>query len=325
MQRTDWFHQSKYGVMLHFLPQPWKETETKYPYHEKADLMSPTEWNRLVDRFDVPALVNQLEEIRAGYLLLSLGQTSGYYLAPNPVYDQYCGFDSGERCATRDLPRDAHRTLDEHGMRLMLYLPVEPAREVAQKLGLDGDTPEKKQPPPDEFVERWARVIEWWSDQYADKLSGWWFDGGGTCTLAQKEHLAKAARHGNPDGIINLGEFSDYIHGHCAFAHSRIKDPEWFGRLDWEVQQERIPAARFTAEGHQWHALLHFGEHWWDRDGFYDTETEVAYTAEVIRNGGVVTWDCGPNIGRSEGLIGTISKVQMDKLRRIRDEVRGED
>ena len=167
---------------------------------------------------------------------------------------------------------------------------------------------------------------QWWSDRYGDKLAGWWFDGSQTYTTAQRQRIADAARHGTPGSIITLvGQYDDidYEHGHCLCAHKRISDPEWFGRLDWKLQKDRLPAGRFTEAGHQSHAFLHLGEHWQDRDGFYDTETEAAYTAEVIRCGGVVTWDCGPNIGRSEGPVGTISDAQMAKLRRIQDAVRG--
>jgi hypothetical protein len=322
MHRTDWFHRSKYGVMSHFLPQPWKETERKYPFHESAELMSSADWNRLVDMYDVTAVVDQLKEVRAGYLLISLGQTSGYYLAPNPVYDRYCGFNAGSRCSVRDLPLDIHNLLDRHGMRLMLYLPIEPADEVAEELGRDSDASVGDEALPEAFVDRWASVIQWWSDHYGKKLAGWWFDGRGGVP-AQAERLAEAARHGNPDCIINLNGFGDYLGGHCAIAHKRIKDPEWFGRIDWEVQSTRIPEGRFAADGRQWHALLHFGEHWWDRDGYYDIDTETTYTREVIRSGGVVTWDCGPNIGRNEGPVGTISEAQMAKLRRVRDAVWG--
>ena len=320
MHRTDWFHESRYGVMFHFMPQPWKETEQSYPLHEPGEFPSPIEWNRLVDEFDVDAVGEQLSQVKAGYLLLSLGQTSGYYLAPNPVYDELSGFRPGERCSTRDLPSDLHRVLDRHGLRLMLYLPVETAAEVEDAFGRKKGDAKARAPRPDVFIERWAQVIQWWSDHYGSAVAGWWFDGQGD-TPEQNERLAAAARHGNPECITNLGDAGDYTGGHCAVAHRRRPEPEWYGRIDWDVQAERLPEGRFTAEGQQWHTLLHLGEHWWDRDGFYDTDTEVAYTRNVIDRGGVVTWDCGPNIGRSDGAIGTISDVQMTKLIRIRDAV----
>ena len=314
--RTDWFHSCRYGVMLHFLPQPWIEMAPKHPFFRKAELPAPTEWNRIVDRFDTGIVVDQLSEIRAGYLILSLGQISGYYLAPNPVYDKYTGFKPGERCSIRDLPLELGKALESAGIRLMLYLPVEPSPEAEAAFGWQPGATTRS----DLFIERWAEVVQWWSDHYGIKLAGWWFDGEGS-TPEQNVAITQAARHGNPDAIINLGESADYIGGHSAMEHKRIPDPECLGRLDWVVQVERLPESRLTAEGAQWHALLHFGEHWGDRDGFYDTDTEVGYTREVVRRGGVVTWDCGPNIGRDPGPIGPISDIQMSKLRLVRDAV----
>ena len=138
MHKTDWFFNSKYGVMMHFLPQPWEETERQYPFFRKVGLMSPAEWNRLVDRFDVQVVVDQLREIQVGYLLISFGQTSGYYCSPNPVYDRLCGFRAGERCSKRDLPLDLYRILDEHGIKLM-DLPAELNRECATPAQLMGE------------------------------------------------------------------------------------------------------------------------------------------------------------------------------------------
>ena len=66
--------------MTHFLAD-WRE---------RADGQPPTVewWNALVDGFDVETLANQLASVGAGYHLLSIGQNSGYYLAPNAEYDQ---------------------------------------------------------------------------------------------------------------------------------------------------------------------------------------------------------------------------------------------
>ena len=64
MPNTDWFNQAKYGVFIHFLPSG------------QAGL-------KQVEQFDVKALAGQLEEVGAGYLVLTLGQNSGYFNSPN--------------------------------------------------------------------------------------------------------------------------------------------------------------------------------------------------------------------------------------------------
>ncbi|MGA2661564.1 MAG: hypothetical protein ABSH34_29125 [Verrucomicrobiota bacterium] len=82
---TDWFRDSRYGVFMHFLP-------------------GDANGLALVERFDVQSLANQLEEAGARYFVLTLGQNSGYFNAPNAAYDRFTGYGAGERCAQRDLP-----------------------------------------------------------------------------------------------------------------------------------------------------------------------------------------------------------------------------
>jgi len=88
---TDWFSQAKYGVFIHFLPSG------------QAGL-------KQVEQFDVKALAGQLEEVGAGYLVLTLGQNSGYFNSPNAAYEKRTGYAAGQRCATRDLPQEVHRS-----------------------------------------------------------------------------------------------------------------------------------------------------------------------------------------------------------------------
>ena len=62
----------------------------------------------------------------AGYLVLTLGQNSGYFNSPNAAYDKQTGYAAGERCATRDLPLDLYKgAIHAKGIGLMLYLPCQ--------------------------------------------------------------------------------------------------------------------------------------------------------------------------------------------------------
>src|SRR5258708_12998700 len=53
--------------------------------------MSVERWNQLVDRFNVDGLAMQLQAVSAGYYQITIGQNSGYYLAPNATYDRLPG------------------------------------------------------------------------------------------------------------------------------------------------------------------------------------------------------------------------------------------
>jgi hypothetical protein len=73
---ADWLREAKYGAFMHLLPSDAKTLA-------------------LVDDFDVEALAGQLESIGAKYLVLTLGQNSGYFNAPNAVYDRITGYRAG--------------------------------------------------------------------------------------------------------------------------------------------------------------------------------------------------------------------------------------
>ena len=74
--RTAWMKEARWGVMNHYLAD-WIIAR-----REKMT-MNVERWNELIDSFDVEGLANQIESVGAGYYLITIGQNSGYYLAPN--------------------------------------------------------------------------------------------------------------------------------------------------------------------------------------------------------------------------------------------------
>jgi hypothetical protein len=77
--------------------------------------MDTRRWNELIDACDVAGLAEQLRSVGAGYLILTIGQNSGYYLAPNPTYDRLVGARRS-RLARRDLVSDLSAALRERGV-----------------------------------------------------------------------------------------------------------------------------------------------------------------------------------------------------------------
>ena len=104
---TDWFRDAGWGVFTHYLIG--KDTTAEA-------------WNRQVDAFDVPGLVEQLEAIGGKYYVITIGQNSGHYCAPNATYDGLVGIEPS-KCSRRDLIADIAQALRPHGIRLMVYLP----------------------------------------------------------------------------------------------------------------------------------------------------------------------------------------------------------
>src|SRR3954468_21918583 len=78
--RIEWMRHARWGVMTHFLAD-WRA-------QVDGGEMSVERWNRLIDQFDVHSLAAQLESVGAGYYLITIGQNSGYFLAPNATYDR---------------------------------------------------------------------------------------------------------------------------------------------------------------------------------------------------------------------------------------------
>src|SRR5215468_9890518 len=195
-RRAEWLKKARWGVMTHYLPD-WIEPQRKW---------TSEDWNKLVEGFDVDGLAKQLEAVGAGYYLISIGQNSGFYLAPSATYDRLVGTQPS-KCSRRDLVADLYATLRKRGIKLMVYLPSgAPNKDQAAVKALDW----KNGPYPNrEFRAKWEQVVRDWSLRWGDKVSGWWFDG---CywpnTMYRSpeapnfQSLAAAARAGNPSSIV---------------------------------------------------------------------------------------------------------------------------
>jgi len=78
---AEWMQELRFGVMHHFLAD-WISSA------ENIEMDVDT-WNKLIDEFDVEGLADQLHLVGAGYCIFTIGQNSGYYLAPNSTYDSW--------------------------------------------------------------------------------------------------------------------------------------------------------------------------------------------------------------------------------------------
>jgi len=296
---TDWFSQAKYGVFIHFLPAG------------EAGL-------KQVGQFDVKALAGQLEEMGAGYLVLTLGQNSGYFNSPNAAYEGRTGYAPGERCATRDLPRDLSQALQPKGIRLMLYLPCQTPNQDRRAQAAFGLTQGAQDQPIDlVFAEKWSAVIQEWADRYGDKVSGWWFDGGYEHIRfndAIADRYAAAVKHGNPKAIVTF--------------NPGVKVMRWTKAEDYtagELNEPRqvIPAERWL-QGSQWHALTYLGDTWGRRNTRFSDEQWVEWGRKVAARRGVFTLDMGPNYDPAAGPVGQLASAQVKQVKAIQAALRQE-
>jgi hypothetical protein len=178
-----------FGVMVHYLPDKQTIGEIK--------------------RFDVEAFANQLAEMRASHLILTLGQNNGQYIAPNSALEVLCP-ESAKNRSPRDLPLEIGQALRSRGIALILYLPFRAPQSDRYLMGCLGDVNEQ-QPPPQKFVAAWASVIRDWSEHYGPLAAGWWFDGTYNTkgiTSAGWDQLCDASRSGAANRLLafNAGE-----------------------------------------------------------------------------------------------------------------------
>lgn len=289
---TDWFKAARYGVFMHLLPGDAKGLA-------------------LEQEINVETLAQQLDAMGAGYFVLTLGQNSGFFNAPNAAYDRLTGYAPGERCSPRDLPLDLYRALQPKGIKLMLYLPCQaPNRDTRAQKAFGLSQGAKDQPINLEFAQKWAQVIQEWSDRYGDKVAGWWFDGGYDriqFNEAIAQVYAKAVKHGNPNAIVTFNP------GVRLIRHTQAEDYT-AGELNEPFNV--LPTSRWV-EGSQWHALTYLGSRWSTRDVRYPTEKWVQWVSTAVSKGGVVTLDMGPNWDPQAGPVGSFAKAQMAQVQAI--------
>ena len=286
-KNIDRFYKSKWGVFSHYLNRI--QNNPNFPNSYRLE----TDWNTCVHDFDVKLMARQLHELGAGYYFITLMQGSAHMLAPNSTFDKIAGTKPGEVCSTRDLPMELADELAKYGIDLYLYFTGDGPyqhEEIGKKFGFVESRFENLN---DEFIEKWASVLEEYAVRYGDKVKGWWIDGCYDYFQYTNERLIpykKAIEKGNPDAIVtfNNGELGgfraqwdneDYI---CGEATVLLRQP-LNGRFE---------------NGKQNHILAPIGNapHPCDRWGapfepLYDEDYLFDYFEAVLQKGAVVTID----------------------------------
>jgi Alpha-L-fucosidase len=305
--RAAWMKDARWGVMTHFLAD-WRARVDGEP-------ASVEHWNDLIDHFDVEGLAEQLHSVGAGYYLVTIGQNSGYYLAPNATYDKLVGI-TPSKCSRRDLIGDLYEPLHRRGIRLMVYLPAGAPggdRRAAQALDYHrGADPNR------EFQIKWEQVIGDWSRRWGDKVSGWWFDGCywpnamyRNATAPNFASFAAAARAGNPNSavafnpgvigrLISLTPDEDYTAG-------EINEPD-------KVLIRRVADGK--VDGAVPHVLTFLGKTWGMGEPRFQSDEAVAWAGKISHAGGVLTLDVP--IQKT----GLISQPFLDQLQAVGHQLR---
>ena len=257
-----------FGVMVHYLPD--KQTI--------AD----------VARFDAEALAASLAHMRASYLILTLGQNNGQFIAPNAALELLCP-GSIENRPPRDLPMEIGRALQRRGIGLVLYLPFRAPQGDAYLMDCLGDVSEQK-PPPARFIAGWTAVVREWSEHYGALAKGWWFDGVYNTKGMSAEDwngLCAAARTGAPKRWLafNSGEGPQRFSAKAAPCQNLMAG---------ELLQPPAPSVPSTtpASGLAFHVLTPLGASWGQTTAPRFTAAQVRdWIADAKARGGLFTLD----------------------------------
>jgi alpha-L-fucosidase len=308
--RAAWMQQARWGVMTHYLAD-WRERTDGVP-------MSATNWNALVDHFDVDGLADQIKSTGAGYHILTIGQGSGYYDCPNPTYDRLTRIQPS-KLSRRDLIMDMARALQKRGIKLIVYLPAgAPGGEPNAVRALDYQRgPNRNR----EFQIKWEAIIRDWSKSWGTNIAGWWFDGCywpnamyRSATPPNFASFAAAARAGNPNAVVAFNP------GVVDRALSVTPYEDYTGGEINELDRAMI--RRTGPEGYVDGAKVHFlsflGATWGMGAPRFSTEQAVAYSRKITSQGGLMTWDTP--VQKS----GLISRPFLDQLTAIGQAVAGQ-
>ncbi|HUA92680.1 MAG TPA: alpha-L-fucosidase [Terracidiphilus sp.] len=299
--RATWMQKPRYawGVMTHYLAD-WQSRVNKLE-------ISVSQWNKMIDGFDVEGMAKRLEQVGAGHYQLSIGQNSGYYLSPNAVYDKIVGI-TPSKCSQRDLVADFAQVLRARDIKLMVYLPSgAPAQDkqaCAALEWLNGPYPNKN------FQHKWEQIIAEWSHRWRKNVVAWWFDG---CYFPNSMYrspeppnfasFAAAARAGNPDSAIafNPGVIYRLI--------SISPDEDYIaGEIDHPEQASVHRGHDGLMDGAQTHMLSFLGTQWGGGTPRFTTDQVIEYTKKIRDYGGSVTWDVPVQLD------GTITDAFLEQL-----------
>ena len=297
-QKTQWFHDSKYGVMMHFLGSINESDES---------------WNARVNAFDCEGLAKQLHDCGAGHLLFTISQTGGRFCCPIAAYDavlQRAGMTE-KLCSTRDLIADLIKALKPYGIKLMLYAAVE--GPIQGKLRSIFPWDSKGGGPGEGFTERYFAMLRELSLRYGSDVWGWWIDGcyphyrgyfDSTDTPFLRD-ISAVLRVGNPDAILAY--------------NSGIEVKKLYVDQDYtcgEANELTLYPSERMIDGVQWHVLTYLGPWWSDRMSARSNLELIPYAKTCIERGGVLTFDVGyePN--------GHIAAEHLDQLVTVRRYVR---
>ncbi len=311
---TDWMVKGKYGVFISWFPEnyPLYGTTQAFRHYQTA-----------VNRFDVGAFVDMIEQTGASWIVFTTTHGKYYYPGPLAAMDRVL---PGRTCS-RDLVGELADALEKRGVRLLLYFhPGPSATEDKAWANAAGISPVDDARYNRIMVDIFAEI----GQRYGRKLSGWYVDGGYGYYVRNTsfERLTRALKSGNPQRAVGYflwifpkwspygGDFTAYV----TYPFGPLPPPmplQWFAQGGpYEALQ---PYFDFTMEG-VWSASAPMNGRW--PPPMYPPETLVHYFQHMAE----AHWPLAINLVTSADVTRQHPFVNPDSLeimRRIRQAVKG--
>ncbi|MCO8121527.1 alpha-L-fucosidase [Stieleria sp. TO1_6] len=217
-QQPDWFKDAGYGLMFQWTNRATPPEGPIKPWEEK------------VDDFDLDQFIQLVDDSGAAYVIWSATWGNQYLSAPVKSLDEII---SG-RTTRRDLLGEMADRLHQKGVKLIFYYhygyECYHSQDTAWLEAAGGYKADKTQ-----LYANVMKIVSELGARYADKLDGWWFDGGarylnchfdgssgaeGILTAPLKD-ITAAARTGNPNRVVaynswikpQITDYQDYYGG----------------------------------------------------------------------------------------------------------------
>lgn len=309
--------QDGYGIMYHLLPDNYTK-------------------DHLDDAVDVERICDQIEEAGASYFVLSLGQNSGYFLAPNDKFSSLVSVDPFGRSTSRDIIMEFALELQTRNIKLVLYSTCLPPTGIKSDwTNMLADEYSSTIPKHNtESAMLWGMVLREWSLRYGTLVSGWWMDGGYSPmneTVEIKTILANSIKAGNPNAAIALnpgiyiaenGSQDDYTAGETDFPFGSDDSSLITDRTKW-LTPNNTPVSGDI----QWFMLTFLDVGWCHntgpRQGLYDAALWAEYVKAVLDQNGAICMDVNFNTTTESGY--TMKQEMVNILAAIKNNYYGTD
>jgi hypothetical protein len=293
LTRAQWLYDGVYGLSVAFIPG-------LVPAIPITSDLSVWRWNQICNDFDLPGFVADVAATGAGWVLLGVGQTNGFYCAPNNFYRTQTNTRIGQFCSARDLVSEVADALLAIGVYTMVYYAAEGPSGAPPNILSTFPCPSDQAPATTRASVN--SMISEWSIKWGTKVRGWWFDGcfvGGytnpTDGQANLAALIAAAQAGNPASIVACNP------GSTAY---RSMHPDEDFMAGEEPGIYRFPYERLVVAGGrtvQWHTLTFIG-------GFWSQARSNRLFGDLL--GHYTDWQCSRYLEPSEYLYSSYREVE---------------